>query len=94
MECDDECDRAEVVQQDYLARMRAFTAGCRHSLDFSQVLEGRRFFLSMQETDLERREEKLAEEQACGLYSFNGRDLLAELEELRGHVAGVGHGNV
>jgi hypothetical protein len=57
MECDDECDRAEVVQQEYLARMRAFTAGCQHSLDFSQVLEGSRFFLSMQETDLERWEE-------------------------------------
>jgi hypothetical protein len=31
----------------------------------------------------------LAEEQARGLYSFDGRDLLAELEELCGHVAGI-----
>jgi hypothetical protein len=38
---------------------------------------------------LEWREEKLTEEQALGLYSFNGRDLSVELEELQGHVAGV-----
>jgi hypothetical protein len=34
-------------------------------------------------------EVKLAEEQACDLHSFNGRDLLAELEELRLRVARV-----
>jgi hypothetical protein len=39
--------------------------------------------------DLERWEEKLAEEQAHGLYYFNGRDLSVELEELRNHVVGV-----
>jgi hypothetical protein len=39
--------------------------------------------------DLERREEKLTEEQALGLYSFDGRDLSVELEELHGHMAGV-----
>jgi hypothetical protein len=33
------------------------------------------FTLSVWETDLEQREEKLAEEQAQGLYSFDGRDL-------------------
>jgi hypothetical protein len=47
MECDSECDRAEVVQLDYLARVHTFTAGCRHSLDFGRVLEGCQFFLSM-----------------------------------------------
>jgi hypothetical protein len=31
----------------------------------------------------------LEKEQAHGLHSFNGRDLLAELEELRERVAGV-----
>jgi hypothetical protein len=31
----------------------------------------------------------LAGEQACGLYPFNGRDILVELEELREHAAGV-----
>jgi hypothetical protein len=36
--------------------------GCRHSFNFDRVLEGRRFLLSMQETDLEWREEKLVEE--------------------------------
>jgi hypothetical protein len=64
MECDGECDQAEAVRQDYLARVRTFTAGCRRSLDFDRVLEGHQFFLSVQETDFERREEKLAEEQA------------------------------
>jgi hypothetical protein len=38
--------------------------------------------------DLKRREEKLVEE-AWGLYSFNGRDLSVELEELHERVAGV-----
>jgi hypothetical protein len=39
--------------------------------------------------DLEWHEEKLTEEQARGHCSFDGRDLLVELEELRGHMAGV-----
>jgi hypothetical protein len=39
--------------------------------------------------DLERWEEKLVEEQTQGLYSFDGRDPLAELKKLHGHVAGV-----
>jgi hypothetical protein len=89
MECDGECDRAEAVWQDYLARVRAFTASCQCSLDFDQVLEGCQFFLSMQEMDLEQWEEKLAEEQTQRLYYFDGRDLLMELEERRGHVAGI-----
>jgi hypothetical protein len=38
--------------------------------------------------DLEWRE-KLTEEQARGHCSFDGRDLSVELEELRGHMAGV-----
>jgi hypothetical protein len=41
------------------------------------------------ETDLELQEERLAEEQVQGLYSFNGRDLWVELEKLRERVAGV-----
>jgi hypothetical protein len=52
-------------------------------------LEERQILLSLQEMDLERREEKLAEEHAHGLYPFDGRGLLAKLEELREHVAGV-----
>jgi hypothetical protein len=39
--------------------------------------------------DLERQEEKLVEEQARGLYSFDERDLSTELEELHGRVASV-----
>jgi hypothetical protein len=70
--------------------VHAFIASCRRSLNFDRVLEGHQFFLSVQETDLERWEEKLTKEQARGLYSFDGRDLSAELEELRGHGVGVG----
>jgi hypothetical protein len=39
--------------------------------------------------DLQRREEKLAEEQARGLSSFDGRDISTEVEELHGCVAGI-----
>jgi hypothetical protein len=41
------------------------------------------------ETDLEWREEKLAEDQVRGLYSFDGRDLSAELEKLHECMVGV-----
>jgi hypothetical protein len=37
--------------------------------------------------DLEWQEEKLVKEHAHGLYSFDGRDLSAELEELHERVA-------
>jgi hypothetical protein len=78
MECDTECDRVEAVRQDYQAKMRASTTSCRHSLDFDRVLRGRQFILSVRRMDLERWEEKLAKEQAWGLYSFDGRDLSVE----------------
>jgi hypothetical protein len=89
MECDTECNRAEAIRQDNWARMRASTAGCRCSLDFDRVLRGCQFILTVKETDLEWREEKLAEEQAWGLHSFDGRDLSVELEELCECMAGV-----
>jgi hypothetical protein len=63
--------------------------GCRRSLSFDQVLEGCWLLLSLQEIDLEWREEKLVEEQAWSLYSFDGRDLLAEQEEFCKRMAGV-----
>jgi hypothetical protein len=43
----------------------------------------------MQEADLEWWEEKLAEEQVHGLYSFDRRDLSKEMEELCEHMARV-----
>jgi hypothetical protein len=52
-------------------------------------LEGRRFFLSVHEMDLQQREEKFDEEQARGLSSFDGRDISVEVEELHGCVAGI-----
>jgi hypothetical protein len=39
--------------------------------------------------DLERREEKLEEEQAQGLHSFDMKDLLVELEELHELMTGI-----
>jgi hypothetical protein len=62
MEYNVECNWVEVVRRDYRARIHTFMTGCRHSFNFDRVLEGRRFLLSMQETDLEWREEKLVEE--------------------------------
>jgi hypothetical protein len=52
-------------------------------------LEERRTFLSIQETNLERRKEKLMEEQAHGLHSFDGRDLSTVLEEIRSRMVGI-----
>jgi hypothetical protein len=69
--------------------MSASTIGCHHSLDFDWVLRGRQFILTMRGMDLKRWDDKLAEEQAHGLYSFDGSDLSMELEELRGRVAEV-----
>jgi hypothetical protein len=53
------------------------------------MLEECQIFLSLYETNLEVREVKLSEVQACVLHSFDGRDLLAVLEELHVRVAGV-----
>jgi hypothetical protein len=64
MERDVEHVRVEAVRQEYLARMRTFTTSCWHSFNFDQILEERRIFLSLKETDVERQEEKLVEEQA------------------------------
>jgi hypothetical protein len=38
---------------------------------------------------MEVQEALLAEEQACGLHPFDGRDLSAEPEEARAHVDGI-----
>jgi hypothetical protein len=86
-ECDTDCDRAEAIHQDYQTRIRAFTAGYRHSFNFDWILEERRILPSLQEMDLERWEN--LEEQARGHHSFDGMDLSVELEELCEHVAGV-----
>jgi hypothetical protein len=53
MECDAECDRAEVVRQDYQAKMCATTASSWRSLDFDRVLRGCQFILTVWGTDLE-----------------------------------------
>jgi hypothetical protein len=47
------------------------------------MLEERYILLSLQKNDLKMREAKLAEEQVCGLHSFDGHNLPTELEELR-----------
>jgi hypothetical protein len=53
------------------------------------MLEERQILLSLQKKDLKVQEAKLAEEQAHNLYSLDGQDLLAKLEELHVRVAGV-----
>jgi hypothetical protein len=53
------------------------------------MLEQCQILRSLQEMDLEVHEVKLAEEQARGPHPFDGRDLLAELEELCMRAAGV-----
>jgi hypothetical protein len=58
-------------------------------LSFDRILEECRIFLSLQETDLERWEEKPMEVQACGLHPFDGWDLSVRLEELHVHLAEV-----
>jgi hypothetical protein len=52
MECEAEHNRVTVLQQDYLARLRASTINHRCSTDFDWVLSGHQFTLSMQEADL------------------------------------------
>jgi hypothetical protein len=69
--------------------MRTSTTSCWCSLDFDRVFRGHQFILTTWGMNLEWQEEKLAEEQAQGLYSFDGRDLSVELEELHERVAGV-----
>jgi hypothetical protein len=69
MECDAERAQAEAVWQDYLAWMHAFMANCWNYFPFDWVLEERWNLLFILEMNLERREAKLAEEQARGLHS-------------------------
>jgi hypothetical protein len=78
-----------VGQQDYLVRMHSFTSSSKHSINFNQMLEECQILLSVQETILEVQEVKLVEEPVCDPYSFDGRDLSVELEELHTRLAGV-----
>jgi hypothetical protein len=77
------------MRQCYHGRLHAITSGSKHSNQFNQMLEEPKILLSLQETDLEVREVKLAEEQAWVLYSFDRQDLPVELEELHTCTAGV-----
>jgi hypothetical protein len=69
--------------------MHPFIANCWRSLNFNQILEERQTLLSLQETDLEKQEEKLMEEHAHDLHSFDGRDLSTGLDELCLCMAGI-----
>jgi hypothetical protein len=89
MECNTEHTRSEAFWQDYLAWMHSFTTSSRCSFNFDQVLEESRTFLSIQEMNLGRWEEKLMEEHAHDLHSFNRWDLLAGLEELHSCMAEI-----
>jgi hypothetical protein len=61
----------------------------RCSFGYDRILEERRILLSLQETDLERRGERLTVEQAHGLPSYGGQDLSTGLNELCACVARV-----
>jgi hypothetical protein len=70
--------------------MHTSTSHSKHSINLNQMLEEHQILFSLQETDLEVREVKLAEEQARGLHSFDRRDLSIELEGLHAHGRGRG----
>jgi hypothetical protein len=89
MECDAAHERAGVIKQDFRARLCASVAGRQRSLEFDQILSRHRFILFVQGMDLERREEVLADDQARGLYSPDGRDLPSELGKIHEHMAEV-----
>jgi hypothetical protein len=79
----------ELDERENHARLHASTAGRQHSLEFDQVLSGRWFILSVQEMNVERQEEELADNQARGLYPPDRRNLPSELGSLRERVAEV-----
>jgi hypothetical protein len=62
MERDTACTQAEAARQDYRARLCASTSSSKHSINFYRMLQERQRLVSLQETDLEVREMKLAEE--------------------------------
>jgi hypothetical protein len=70
--------------------MHTSTSHSKHSINLNRMLEEHQILFSLQETDLEVREMKLAEEQARGLHSFDRRDLSIELEGLHAHGRGRG----
>jgi hypothetical protein len=70
--------------------MHTSTSHSKHSINLNRMLEEHQILFSLQETDLEVREVKLAEEQARGLHSFDRRDLSIELEGLHAHSRGRG----
>jgi hypothetical protein len=53
MERDTSCIRAEAAQQDYLARMRAFSSQSKQLIILSRILQERQILLCLQEMDLE-----------------------------------------
>jgi hypothetical protein len=87
VECDVKHIQAMAVQQDFLAQTRASSSWSKQLHHLSQMSEERQILLCLQEMNLEVQEVILAEEQVCGLHPFDGRDLSAELEEIRPEVA-------
>jgi hypothetical protein len=87
--CDAKRVQAKAVRWDFLARTRASSSRSKQLNHLSRTLEERHILLCLQETDLEVHEAILEEEQVRGLHPFNGRDVLAELEEIRTRVDGI-----
>jgi hypothetical protein len=92
MECNTIYDQVASFWGDYPPRLRTFTAGRRCSMEFDLVLSGRQFILSVQEVDLERREERLTADQVWCLHPSVRRNFSLELGELWERVAGVRDG--
>jgi hypothetical protein len=61
----------------------------KHSVNFNRILEECQIPLSLQKKDLKVREAKLAEDQTCGPYPYDRRDVPAKLEELHERMARV-----
>jgi hypothetical protein len=80
MERNAERAHIEAVRQNSLTRSCTLTSNSKNSINLNQMLE---------EIDLEVREAKLAQVQACGLHSYDRLDLSAELEELHVCMARV-----
>jgi hypothetical protein len=89
MECDATLDRARVIKKDYHARLHTSTTGWWFSPEFDRVLSRHRYVLSVQETDLQRRDKELADDQGWDLHPPDKWDLPSKLGKLREHMAEV-----
>jgi hypothetical protein len=89
MEHNAERARTEVASQEYLENLRAHNAHMKHSLGLNKMQVEEKVPLAEQKWDLKVWEAMLVLAQEHVLNPCDGQDLLAELVELREHLAGV-----